>query len=72
MKLLAVECSAGPASCVVAEDGRILAAASTHRQLTHSQTLMPMIAHMLQDALAHAAAHGGGPARQLRCILGRD
>ncbi len=50
MKLLAVECSAGPASCVVAEDGRILAAASTHRQLTHSQTLMPMIAHMLQDA----------------------
>ena len=50
MKLLAIDCSAGPASCVVAEDGRILASASVHRQLTHSQTLMPMTAHMLADA----------------------
>lgn len=50
MKLLAVECSAGPASCVVAEDGQILAAAAVHVQLTHSQTLMPMMAHMLEDA----------------------
>lgn len=50
MKLLAVECSAGPASCAVAEDGRILAQEAVHVQLTHSQTLMPMIAHMLQDA----------------------
>lgn len=55
MKVLAVECSAGPASCAVVEDGRILAAASTHRQLTHSQTLMPMIAHMLEDAALRLA-----------------
>lgn len=50
MKLLAVECSAGPASCAVAEDGLILASASVNVRLTHSQTLMPMIGHMLEDA----------------------
>lgn len=50
MKLLAVECSAGPASCAVVEDGKILALATTQVPLTHSQTLMPMIAHMLEDS----------------------
>lgn len=50
MKLLAVECSAGPASCAVVEEGKILALAATQVPLTHSQTLMPMIAHMLEDA----------------------
>lgn len=50
MKLLAVECSAGPASCAVTENGLILASSSVHVRLTHSQTLMPMIGHMLEDA----------------------
>ncbi|MGI6265438.1 MAG: tRNA (adenosine(37)-N6)-threonylcarbamoyltransferase complex dimerization subunit type 1 TsaB [Acutalibacteraceae bacterium] len=50
MKILAVECSAAPASCAVVEDGRILALASTHNALTHSQTLLPMIADTLKTA----------------------
>lgn len=50
MKLLAVECSAGPASCAVTENGYILASASVDVKLTHSQTLMPMIGHMLENA----------------------
>ena len=50
MKVLAVECSATPASCAVVEDGKILAQSATHVGLTHSQTLLPMIAHMLDDA----------------------
>ncbi len=67
MKLLAVECSAGPASCAVVEDGKVLAEAANHAALTHSQTLLPMIADMLKNAALTmtdidgiAIAHGPG------------
>lgn len=52
--LLAVESSAGPASCVVLhrenKTSQILCAASVNNRLTHSQTLMPMIHDMLKNA----------------------
>lgn len=50
MKILALECSAGPASCAVCEGGRILAQDFTNLPLTHSQTLMPMVKEMLEKA----------------------
>lgn len=50
MKILALETSAGPASCAVVEDGRVLASAYINTPLTHSQTLMPMVESMLQNA----------------------
>lgn len=69
--LLAVESSAGPASCALVrvEEGRqtLLCSASVNTRLTHSQTLMPMIDDMLRnaglslpevDALAVAAGPG--------------
>ncbi len=52
--LLAVESSAGPASCAVVrrENGvdRVLCSACVNNRLTHSQTLMPMIGDMLKNA----------------------
>ncbi len=52
--LLAVESSAGPASCAVlrVENGQetLLCTASVNTRLTHSQTLMPMIEDMLRNA----------------------
>lgn len=52
--VLAVESSAGPASCALlrVEDGRetLLCSASVNTRLTHSQTLMPMIENMLGNA----------------------
>ena len=52
--LLAVESSAGPASCAVLrrENGKeqILCTACVNNRLTHSQTLMPMINDMLKNA----------------------
>lgn len=52
--LLAVESSAGPASCALmrVEEGRetLLCSASVNTRLTHSQTLMPMIDDMLNNA----------------------
>lgn len=50
MKLLALETSAGPASCAVAEDGRLLAVSSVNVPLTHSQTLLPMTEALLKNA----------------------
>lgn len=50
MKILAIESSAGPASCVVLEDGQILASSVIHTGLTHSQTLIPMVDAMLRNA----------------------
>lgn len=50
MKILAIESSAGPASCAVWEDGRLLAASAVYTGLTHSQTLLPMTADMLRNA----------------------
>lgn len=52
--LLAVESSAGPASCAVlrCENGteQVVCTASVNNRLTHSQTLMPMIHDMLKNA----------------------
>ncbi|MBQ6884142.1 MAG: tRNA (adenosine(37)-N6)-threonylcarbamoyltransferase complex dimerization subunit type 1 TsaB [Clostridia bacterium] len=50
MKILSIECSAGPASCSIIEDGKIKASAFTNARLTHSQTLMPMIVNMLDNS----------------------
>ena len=49
MKILALECSAGPASAAVIEDGRIIASAFTNIRMTHSQTLLPMMKKMLDE-----------------------
>ena len=52
--ILAVESSAGPASCAVVryENGKetVLCSACVNNRLTHSQTLMPMIQDMLKNA----------------------
>ena len=52
--LLAVESSAGPASCAILRvennDYRILAQSFVNTGLTHSQTLLPMINHTIADA----------------------
>ena len=67
MKLLAFECSAKAASCAVLEDGKVLGSAFSNVQLTHSQTLMPMMQNVLSsikltpadiDAFAVAAGPG--------------
>lgn len=47
MKLLAVECSAGPVSVALTEDGQVIGSCFLHRAVTHSVTLMPMIEHLL-------------------------
>lgn len=67
MKILAFECSAGPASCAVWEDGNILANGFTNVKLTHSQTLVPMAQSVLDSAKlklsdidAFAISHGPG------------
>lgn len=51
MKILAVECSAGPASVAIVENGRILANSFINVKLTHSQTLLPMIKSLLASAM---------------------
>ena len=50
MKILALECSAGPASVALLEDGVIIASEFTNVRKTHSQTLMPMMSSMLKKA----------------------
>ncbi len=50
MKILAVESSAGPASCAVYEDGKVLASSYINVKLKHSQTLIPMIDAMLKNS----------------------
>ncbi|MBE6757351.1 MAG: tRNA (adenosine(37)-N6)-threonylcarbamoyltransferase complex dimerization subunit type 1 TsaB [Ruminococcaceae bacterium] len=50
MRILAVETSAGPASCAVVEDGRVIASSYNNTAQTHSQTLMPMVEAMLEQA----------------------
>ena len=67
MKILSIDCSAGPASVAVSEDGKILASSFVNVKLTHSQTLMPMIENTLSAALLNfgdiegiAVNHGPG------------
>ncbi len=50
MKILAIECSAVPASCAVIENGRIIASAFSDVKITHSQTLMPMAESVLASS----------------------
>lgn len=49
MKILALECSAGPSSCTLMENGKVLASEFIHVPLTHSQTLLPMAQRVLRD-----------------------
>lgn len=67
MKILGVECSAGPASAAIIEDGKIVGSSFVNIKTTHSQTLMPMIAFLLKstgisvdelDGIAVAAGPG--------------
>ena len=51
MRILAIDCSAGPASCAISEDGKIIASAYVNVRLTHSQTLLPMVKNTLDTAL---------------------
>lgn len=50
MKILALDCSEGPASCAVVEDGKILCESFVSVPLTHSRTLIPMLTDMLKNA----------------------
>ncbi|MBE6780035.1 MAG: tRNA (adenosine(37)-N6)-threonylcarbamoyltransferase complex dimerization subunit type 1 TsaB [Ruminococcaceae bacterium] len=50
MKILAIECSATPASVAVLDGDKLLASAFVNVKLTHSQTLMPMIESTLKAA----------------------
>ncbi|NLN81215.1 MAG: tRNA (adenosine(37)-N6)-threonylcarbamoyltransferase complex dimerization subunit type 1 TsaB [Clostridiales bacterium] len=50
MNILAIESSAGPASCAVYRDGKLLACSSINTGLTHSQTLIPMVSDTLKNA----------------------
>ncbi len=50
MKILSVECSAGPASCAIIDDGKIKSQSFVNAGLTHSQTLMQMIINTLDNS----------------------
>lgn len=50
MKILAVDSSAISAGCAVMEDGRIIAESFVKVGLTHSETLLPMVANTLANA----------------------
>lgn len=50
MKILSIECSAGPASCAIIDDGKIKASSYINSSLTHSQTLMQMIIDTLENS----------------------
>ena len=51
LKILALDCSATPASVAILEDEKILAFSYTNVKLTHSQTLMPMVENLLKASL---------------------
>lgn len=50
MKILAIECSATPASVAVLNGKKLMASAFVNVKLTHSQTLLPMIESTLNAA----------------------
>lgn len=50
MKILAIDCTAKPASVAVTENGKVLGSAYTNTGLTHSQTLVPMVQSALSNA----------------------
>ena len=51
MKILALDCSAGPASCALTEDDKLLGQFFIDVKLTHSQTLMPMVESLLKSVM---------------------
>ena len=51
MKIISIECSAGPVSAAVTENREVISSAFANVKLTHSQTLMPMIENVLSQAL---------------------
>ena len=59
MKILSIECSAGPASAAVTENREVISSAFANVKLTHSQTLMPMIENVLSQALLKFGDIGG-------------
>lgn len=59
MKILSIECSAGPASAAVTENREVISSAFVNVKLTHSQTLMPMIENVLSQALLKFGDIGG-------------
>ncbi len=67
MRILALDCSAGPASVAVIEEGKIVASSFVNVKLTHSQTLLPMVKNTLESGMlkvsdidAFAISHGPG------------
>ncbi len=50
MKILAVECSAGPASVAITDGAQVIAEDFKNLKLTHSQTLLPMVKTVLKKA----------------------
>ena len=48
MKILSVECSASPVSCALVQDGRVKGRYYLNMNMTHSQTLMPMLDSLLK------------------------
>lgn len=48
MKILGIECSASPVSCAVVENGRVKGRYYLNMNMTHSQTLMPMIDSLMK------------------------
>ena len=50
MTLLALDCSSKTASAAIVGDGKLLAQSFVNAGLTHSETLMPMIAQVLERA----------------------
>lgn len=45
--ILAIDTSAKPVSCALVQDGRVLGSFYSNTGLTHSQTLLPMVNHLL-------------------------
>ena len=67
MKILAVECSASPASAAILDDKKIIGSAYVNVKLTHSQTLLTMVENILsfsktdlKDIEGFAISYGPG------------
>lgn len=59
MKILCLECSAGPSSAAVIEDGKVFASSFMNIKTTHSRTLLPAVKSMLDNCLISISDIGG-------------
>lgn len=50
MKLLSIDCSAKSASCAILDEGKIIASSFVNTNLTHSETLLPMVSSALNSS----------------------